>query len=332
MPSVPVDLDLVPSLTIFHGGSSFHRLKNLEKSDRRVIIRQRVGNRGIDIVVIYLIAILSFILVCCGCSSKRRRSSFKYLIQLMDTSSHVDAVHDNNFISDLERTFSESLHIQDAQKSEDPSEGNDMCNVEDENLCGGIKELETKLNMMCLKKSATFPIPNMLLPSSSSDEGADISVTSEHSAQQTYSRSVSLPAPLKLISAMKGSREKHGESQMKLNVKWAPDVYDPVPTLISHTVRNKKQPKSRKKKTEKKNGKKGQKGNSSRGGSNKDKQFRKLGGNSGLCHKSMDTCDQVFGASTDLDSLDVRSQDAYCGTSFLKKSVTELHYSVAEAL
>ncbi|KAK8473557.1 hypothetical protein PHAVU_001G170150 [Phaseolus vulgaris] len=35
MPSVPGLLHLLPSLTIFHGGSSFHRLKNLEKSDRR---------------------------------------------------------------------------------------------------------------------------------------------------------------------------------------------------------------------------------------------------------------------------------------------------------
>ena len=122
---------------------------------------------------------------------------------------------------------------------------------------------------------------------------------------------------------------------MKLTVKWAPDVYDPVPTLVSHTVRNKKQPKSRKKKSEKKNGKKGQKGNSSRGGSSKDKkQFRKLGGTSELCYKSLEPHDkviEVIEASTELDALDVRSQDSYCGTSFLKKSVTEVHFSVAEA-
>lgn len=38
MPSVPVELflrPLAPSLTIFHGGSSSHRLKRLEKGDRR---------------------------------------------------------------------------------------------------------------------------------------------------------------------------------------------------------------------------------------------------------------------------------------------------------
>ncbi|XP_027349686.1 uncharacterized protein LOC113861214 isoform X1 [Abrus precatorius] len=253
----------------------------------------------------------------------------------MDTGSHVIAVHEDKFISNLERTFSESLHIQDDLKSEHTSEGNDIYNVGEENLCGEIEEQETKLNTMCLKKSATFPIPNMILPSSSCDKEADTSVTeslSEHSPHQTYTRSVSLPAPLKLISAMKGSREKHGGSHMKLNVKWAPDVYDPVPTIISHTVRNKKQQKSRKKKTEKKNGKKGQKGNSSRGGSSKDKHLRKLSGTSGLCYKSMDPGDKVIGASTEFDALDVRCQDSYCGTSFLKNSVTEVHYSVAEAL
>lgn len=130
---------------------------------------------------------------------------------------------------------------------------------------------------------------------------------------------------------MKGSREKNGEPQMKLTVKWAPDVYDPLPTLVSHTVKNKKQQKSRKKKNEKKNGKKGHKGNSTRGGGGKDKkQFRNLGGHSDMCYnKPLDS--HVIEASSEFDALDVCSQDSYCGTSFLKKSVTELHYPVAEA-
>ncbi|KAL2344974.1 hypothetical protein Fmac_006259 [Flemingia macrophylla] len=269
------------------------------------------------------------------------------LIQLMDTSSNTNVAHDDNFIINLGRAFSESLHIKDAEKFTHASEENDICNASEERLSEAVKKHETKVNMMCIRKSATFPIS-----SSSSHEEADSSVTEalyEHSAQQTCSRSISLPVPLKLKSAMKGSREKHGGSQVKLNVKWAPDVYDPVPTLLSHTVRNKKQQKSKKKKHDKKNGKKG---NSSRGGSSKDKQFRKLGGTStSLCYKSMDSCDKliaastelgvfdvrnscdkVISASTELDALDVRSQDPYCGTSFLKKSVTEVHYSVAQAL
>ncbi|WJX59462.1 hypothetical protein P8452_44779 [Trifolium repens] len=129
--------------------------------------------------------------------------------------------------------------------------------------------------MTCLKKSATFPIPHVVLPSSSSDEDADSSATgspSEHSAHQTYSRSISLPAPSELKSAMKGSRDKNGEPPIKLTVKWAADVYDPTPTLVSHTVKNNKQQKSRKKKkNEKKNVKKGNKENSPRGGRGKAK-------------------------------------------------------------
>lgn len=113
----------------------------------------------------------------------------------MEVCSAVNDVHEN-FISNLESTFSESLHIQDAPKSGHVSEENDIHDVADENARGGIKQKETKLNMTCLKKSATFPIPHVMLSSSSSDEEADTSVTesrSEHSAHQTFSRSVSLP-------------------------------------------------------------------------------------------------------------------------------------------
>ena len=49
-----------------------------------------------------------------------------------------------------------------------------------------------------------------------------------------YSPQVSL----KLISAMKGSREKQGLPVEKLSVKWAPDVFDPPATSQSHTVKS----------------------------------------------------------------------------------------------
>ncbi|XP_038998763.1 uncharacterized protein LOC120124078 [Hibiscus syriacus] len=85
---------------------------------------------------------------------------------------------------------------------------------------------------------------------------------------QSYSRTILLPAPLKLVSALKGSREKQGSTPKKLTVKWAPDVYDPPPTSVLHTVGNRKQQKSKKKKNDKKkNGKKGQKGNNAGRGS-----------------------------------------------------------------
>ncbi|CAL5193942.1 unnamed protein product [Lathyrus oleraceus] len=239
----------------------------------------------------------------------------------MEVCSSVNDKH-GSCISSLELTFSESLHIQDSEKLEDASKGHEICNVVEENKV--IKPKDAKLNMVSLKKSATFPNPR---------EAASVTESpSEHSVHQAYSRSISLPAPSELKSAMKGSRDKNGEGRVKLTVKWAADVYDPIPTLVSHTVKNKKQPKSKKKKNEKKSLKKGNKGNSTRGSNGKDKdkkQSRNLGEHSELCYELSDS--QVIEGSSDFASVDVCSQDSNCGASFLKKSVTEMHYSVAEA-
>ncbi|KAJ6742124.1 hypothetical protein OIU85_016226 [Salix viminalis] len=132
---------------------------------------------------------------------------------------------------------------------------------------------------------------------------------------------------LPFVSAMKGSREKQG-SPRKLTVSWAPDVYDPIPNSLSHSVKSKPK-KSRKDRDKdnthnKKNGKKGQKGSSSKGLGGKDKrQFRKSGGRSDKCYKT--------DASEGSDDFGVGSPD-YCGSSFLKNSAAKFHYSVAEAL
>ncbi|XP_076949954.1 uncharacterized protein LOC143622791 [Bidens hawaiensis] len=80
-----------------------------------------------------------------------------------------------------------------------------------------------------------------------------------------------LSPTVKPVSAMKGSRE--GPPQ-KRTVKWAPEVYDPVPTSVSHAVTNNKPQKSKKKsKSKQKNGSK-----SSRGNKHKDKLAGKGGG------------------------------------------------------
>ncbi|KAI7728715.1 hypothetical protein M8C21_019086 [Ambrosia artemisiifolia] len=53
------------------------------------------------------------------------------------------------------------------------------------------------------------------------------------------SNAQSVPERLKPVSAMKGSREKRGLSPPKqLTVKWAPDVYDPIPMSSLHIVIN----------------------------------------------------------------------------------------------
>ncbi|CAN7007182.1 unnamed protein product [Brassica rapa subsp. trilocularis] len=87
---------------------------------------------------------------------------------------------------------------------------------------------------------------------------------------------VNIQTPVVLIPAIKGSREKHGLSLKKSSVSWAEDVYDPPPSIASHT-RNKKQQqhKSKSKDNNKKTGKKGQKNSSSRSGKDKKQAARK---------------------------------------------------------
>nr|BAD95109.1 hypothetical protein [Arabidopsis thaliana] len=104
---------------------------------------------------------------------------------------------------------------------------------------------------------------SVLSPNSSDDEDKD-----ENLMTQT---------PIVLIPAIKGSREKYGLSLRKSSVSWGADVYDPPPSIASHTVtRSKKQQqKSKSKDNHRKTGKKGQKSkdnSSSRGGSSKDKK------------------------------------------------------------
>ncbi|XVF55328.1 hypothetical protein PTKIN_Ptkin06aG0028300 [Pterospermum kingtungense] len=198
---------------------------------------------------------------------------------------------------------------------------------------------ESKPPLKCLGKCASFPSGE----SKHEDNYIEIEtalprIFSEDSVQSPYSRSVSLPTPLKLVSALKGSREKQGLSPKNLTVTWAPDVYDPLPTSVLHTVRSKKQQKSKKKNDKKKNGKKGHKGNNSSrgscsgGGKDNNKQLRRGVGSSDRCYKPLDVEDRIANTSGDLDDFNVGSPDPYCGSSFLKKSPTRMHYSVAEAL
>ncbi|CAH8391903.1 unnamed protein product [Eruca vesicaria subsp. sativa] len=88
---------------------------------------------------------------------------------------------------------------------------------------------------------------------------------------------ITTQTPVVLIPAIKGSREKHGLSLKKFSVSWADDVYDPPPSIASHT-RNKKQhqqQKSKSKDNHKKTGKKGQKNSSSRSAKDKKQAARK---------------------------------------------------------
>ncbi|CAN6832052.1 unnamed protein product [Brassica oleracea] len=118
------------------------------------------------------------------------------------------------------------------------------------------------INQTVNEESATKSTLGSLPLKSSDDEDEDENLTT---------------APVVLIPAIKGSREKHGLTLKKTSVSWAADVYDPPPSIASHT-RNKKQQqqKSKSKDSHRKNGKKGQKGkdssNSSRSGKDNKKQ------------------------------------------------------------
>ncbi|CAI9289650.1 unnamed protein product [Lactuca saligna] len=86
------------------------------------------------------------------------------------------------------------------------------------------------------------------------------------------------PKDLKPVSAMKGSREKRGvDPPKKLSVKWAPDVYDPVPSLPSDTVISRPRKQHGKKKGTSSSESKSSRGSKSKG---KDKKHRKRSGKS----------------------------------------------------
>ncbi|OVA18301.1 hypothetical protein BVC80_1835g737 [Macleaya cordata] len=146
--------------------------------------------------------------------------------------------------------------------------------------------------------------------------------------------------PLKLVSAMKGGRQKEGITPLeKLTVKWDPDVYDPPATSLSHTVKShNQQQRSSSRSNNKKHGKHKHKGKSSRGNNSNDKkQYRKYTCNSdSLCSISQVTSDRLqhldgFEQSS-VEDFGVTGQDASnCSSSFLKTSLTKMHISVAEA-
>lgn len=239
----------------------------------------------------------------------------------------------------LDGSSGEVLRIKDLSER-NLSDGDVVSHVEE-----GFEDLkleDVKPGQKSLCKYATFPPTVKISPSANvneQDEDAELKTAlermfSDDPVPSHCSRSLSLPTPLKLVSAMKGSRERQGASPRKLSVKWAPDVYDPPPTIVSHTVnRSKKQHKSREDRNYKqKKGKKGRKGNSSHSGSKDKKQFRKIGGSSSdKCYKLMDARDGVVQLPDGLNDFEVAGPDS-CGSSFLKESLGKVHYSVAEAL
>ncbi|XP_006349518.1 uncharacterized protein [Solanum tuberosum] len=244
-------------------------------------------------------------------------------------------------VNDLGHHFTDYLNIQDAEDS------NDKCNVET------VKEDVTKdshgsdsgnASVKCLIKCATFPCSGISVPPAEfggkeleGDMNAEVMThgADAKSPDLPYSRSISLPTPLKLVSAIKGGREKQGSLPRKLTVTWAPDVYDPIPTSVSH-LPNPNKGQSHKS-GKKKNGKNKQKNNgkSSRGSKGRDKkQARKHGESSQISNHPLDDSN-ITPSSSEVQSsvvdFDIDSPDPFCGRSFLQNSITKLHFPVAKA-
>ncbi|KAL3825980.1 hypothetical protein ACJIZ3_022009 [Penstemon smallii] len=257
-------------------------------------------------------------------------------------------------IDDLEICLTQYLNIESIEISTSrhylSPEKNDIVNVVKED---GQKDLnESKSSILasakCLSKCSTFPphgVPKSdfdgLLGVEEKQEDDKIAEVPEvngcaKSVNQGHSRSVSLPTPMKLVkSAMKGSREKQGISPKNRSVTWAPDVYDPVPTSVSHFPSSKNQ---RHRSDGKKHGKNKQKG-SSKSSRSKSKEKRQPRQNNVNTYKLKPLYDDsgVFGFTKpracilDFNVSSPTSPDPFCGSSFLKNSVTKLHYPLAEA-
>lgn len=157
------------------------------------------------------------------------------------------------------------------------------------------------------------------------------------SGASAYSRSISLPSSSSLVSAMKGGRVLNGSMvKTDLRVKWAPEVYDPPSSSMSHTVRSHQQrPKTKKKERYRHKGKSsrgngGERNHGNRKSLNKMPEplnVRLQGNGDGV------SLEGFGGKSNVVDILEygIRGQDAKCGSSFLREALPTLHLPIGEA-
>lgn len=248
----------------------------------------------------------------------------------------VEAVHE------LGNEFQDKLLVKDEnfQCCNNLSFGNSMRGImEDEDPSGGGYEesldgsMETS-SSKCFKKFATFPV------TIGAEKNDEFQVENK-----SLSRSSSLPTNRKLVSALKGGREKEGMPPKKLSVSWAPDVYDPLPTSVSHYPKKKSQ---KHYKSSKKNGKGKQKAKNTRGsGGSKDKKHnnnRKNGGSSERSMSSYSDKDNDRAMSSNNHKLplgfldfehhgdEIGGHEPNCGSSFRGKACGgTVHFAYAEA-
>ncbi|XP_073141918.1 uncharacterized protein [Henckelia pumila] len=189
-------------------------------------------------------------------------------------------------MNELKTCFTEFLNIQDSKKST-----SGFCMSSDRNAIGNVKKEDghedynnsiscSSVSEKLFNEYATFT-PAGELEVEELYGGKEMQETHVNAELPEVNSSVkqSLRTPVKLVSAMKGSREKQGLPTKNLSVTWSPDVYDPVPASVSHFPSYSNQ---HGRSNGKKYGKNKQKGSSKslRGSKGKDKkQARKNSGN-----------------------------------------------------
>ena len=179
-----------------------------------------------------------------------------------------------------------------------------------------------------LQKCATFP------PSTGEAQQEDSDGVPNDAP--TYERYVSLPPTIKLISAMKGSRQKYGMASQTENrhVKWAPDVYDPPVTSVCHSVNYSYQRRYKSRRKDKNKQKPKHKGRSKKNQHNASQNsavlqapvLKDVGTSS-----SGSSPDDLGKHETEILGNGISGQESKCGSSFLRETVAKLHFSTAEA-
>jgi len=238
-------------------------------------------------------------------------------------------------LHELENAFHDKLQVTDELEActDLPFDNDNRGILTDGNGRGDCsRSLEDSMETIgkCFQRCTTFPVT--------------VGVEKTHDFQlenKSLTHSSSLPTARKLISAMKGGREKEGIPPKKLSVSWAPDVYDPAPTSVSHYPRKKVQQQY---KSKKKHGKGKQKGKNVRGGGSvpKDKKHnRKNGGRSEQCLSSPADNDKMSSNNykPSLGFLDfehhvedIGGPEPNCGSSFRGKACGgAMHFAYAEA-
>ncbi|KAD5961759.1 hypothetical protein E3N88_13232 [Mikania micrantha] len=311
MPSVlSIEFVIPPLTTSYYVGRSYsHRLKrHLEKGDRRATDKIN-DHHGL----------------------------------CMNTIKAAHGVLKDCSVDELSMNVTKFVNIHDdIEYDSKSSTSHKTCEFQKKNSCGKFFPSKTTIQApeKCLVKHATFP-------SSGKTFSLQDGITSELSTHgdniksndPSGFRSISMPTSLKPVSAMKGSREKHGVvPPVKLTVKWAPEVYDPIPTSVSHVVTNNRSYAKHSKKNSKNKQKNGSK--SSRGSKSKDKKqvVRKRGGNSSsgigykLEHEELLVDFLEHEPQSGGIDFHVGNPDRLCGGSFMKRYGSSLHLSsVAEA-